>query len=626
AALGEVVSADELGGAALHSHTSGCSDHFAGDEAEGFRLMREIAGTLPRPPPPPPAEPPADPMFPSAELASLGLNLLPREGEARRIGLLNILARLLDSSQLLEFKPTFSHGLVCGFGRICGRTVGLMGSWTRLGEKDAVKGAHFLELCGHRGLPLVSLVHTEPDLPEPAGSEALAESAAACLRAKARMMALSAAFPLPRLSLIVGDAAGCDYFLMVRRAGDPRWNSWGVATLMAEEPLQIDAQKMVFKILKASGGRCMSPDFLLAWPNGRLSERLDAAEPGADAFKAAGQLWIDDVIRPAETRLQLDRLLRLSLHYSGLPVHSAGPVAKQQQPSGSRPTYWPMPAYSAVRDGDGQARLRLVASRWGGSGRGRRRLGLLLLLLMVRVLGQGLRVRVGRPVPAQQGVLLLRVLILGLLVSIGAAVMARLLLLLVAGALARPAVVFFQVDGQNVRVLKFLLSVANERSAHLKAGAIGVPRPGLGLLHPGQLNIVHEARVLEHVGPVSEPAAAERALVRPLTRMHRDVPAQVGGGGEPLAAVVALVLGAGPAGLGGPARPASCRLQAAAAAENFLTGGFVCEAAQVQANAVGPVGGDDLPAVLLVVRLRQLVPVHPDVLQQLQHLGGQVRD
>ncbi|PAA69897.1 hypothetical protein BOX15_Mlig021687g2, partial [Macrostomum lignano] len=303
AALGEVVSADELGGAALHSHTSGCSDHFAGDEAEGFRLMREIAGTLPRPPPPPPAEPPTDPMFPSAELASLGLNLLPREGEARRIGLLNILARLLDSSQLLEFKPTFSHGLVCGFGRICGRTVGLMGSWTRLGEKDAVKGAHFLELCGHRGLPLVSLVHTEPDLPEPAGSEALAESAAACLRAKARMMALSAAFPLPRLSLIVGDAAGCDYFLM--------------------------------------GGRCMSPDFLLAWPNGRLSERLDAAEPGADAFKAAGQLWIDDVIRPAETRLQLDRLLRLSLHYSGLPVHSAGPVARQQQPSGSRPTYWP---------------------------------------------------------------------------------------------------------------------------------------------------------------------------------------------------------------------------------------------------------------------------------------------
>uniref|UniRef100_A0A1I8FQV2 Carboxyl_trans domain-containing protein n=1 Tax=Macrostomum lignano TaxID=282301 RepID=A0A1I8FQV2_9PLAT len=328
AALGEVVSADELGGAALHSHTSGCSDHFAGDEAEGFRLMREIAGTLPRPPPPPPAEPPADRS--SASTCCRGRARRAANRPAEHPG------RLLDSSQLLEFKPTFSHGLVCGFGRICGRTVGLMGSWTRLGEKDAVKGAHFLELCGHRGLPLVSLVHTEPDLPEPAGSEALAESAApACLRAKARMMALSAAFPLPRLSLIVGDAAGCgDYFLMVRRAGDPRWNSWGVATLMAEEPLQIDAQKMFSRRATAPHtesnpeptGRPlrMSPDFLLAWPNGRLSERLDAAEPGADAFKAAGQLWIDDVIRPAETRLQLDRLLRLSLHYSGLPVHSAG--------------------------------------------------------------------------------------------------------------------------------------------------------------------------------------------------------------------------------------------------------------------------------------------------------------
>ena len=151
AATGEVVTAEELGGADLHCATSGVADHFADDEPHALRIARQLVralpdpgeGNLPRTAPRPPA-------FDPAEIRGL-LPADPRQPMPVR----SVLARLLDGSELTEFKARFGPSLITGFAHVHGYQVGVIANDGILFSESAVKGAHFIELCCQRNIPLL---------------------------------------------------------------------------------------------------------------------------------------------------------------------------------------------------------------------------------------------------------------------------------------------------------------------------------------------------------------------------------------------------------------------------------------------------------------------------------------
>lgn len=146
AATGEEVSAEELGGADVHCKVSGVSDHLALDEPHALQLTRQVVASLP---PPPPGSlhqvPPEPPLYDAAELGGL-VPTDPRQPMPMR----PLLARLLDGSRLLEFKPDYGDSLVCGFAHIEGFAVGVVANDGVLFSDSAVKGAHFVQLCCQR--------------------------------------------------------------------------------------------------------------------------------------------------------------------------------------------------------------------------------------------------------------------------------------------------------------------------------------------------------------------------------------------------------------------------------------------------------------------------------------------
>src|SRR5205814_4375061 len=153
AATGEVVSAEDLGGADVHSRASGVTDHYALDDAHALGIARRIVGNLNRTKPAPlQCEPPREPLYPAEEIYGIIPNDVRRPYDVREI-----IARIVDGSELDEFKQLYGATLVCGFARICGYPVGILANNGILFSESALKGAHFIELCVQRGIPLVFL-------------------------------------------------------------------------------------------------------------------------------------------------------------------------------------------------------------------------------------------------------------------------------------------------------------------------------------------------------------------------------------------------------------------------------------------------------------------------------------
>jgi 3-methylcrotonyl-CoA carboxylase beta subunit len=153
AATGEVISAEELGGGDLHTRRSGVADHLAVDDRDALAIVRSIVATLPARGPAPwetaPPEPPAVPIdtLTAAVPADLRTPYDPRE----------IIARLVDGSRFHEFKANYGTTLVCGFAHLHGHRVGILANQGVIFSASALKGAHFIELCDQRGIPLIFL-------------------------------------------------------------------------------------------------------------------------------------------------------------------------------------------------------------------------------------------------------------------------------------------------------------------------------------------------------------------------------------------------------------------------------------------------------------------------------------
>ncbi|XP_066049115.1 biotin-dependent 3-methylcrotonyl-coenzyme A carboxylase beta1 subunit-like isoform X2 [Chamaea fasciata] len=167
AATGEDVSPEDLGGARLHSQVSGCSDHFAASEEEAYVCIRNIVSTLNCHPVPGEDREPDSPLYSPEEL----LGLAPLDYSCT-LPVKLILSRLVDGSRFQEFKATYGTTLVTGFGHVEGHLVGIVANNGELAHDAALKGSHFVQLCGQRGIPILFLQNTAP---QPAGPASISQ-------------------------------------------------------------------------------------------------------------------------------------------------------------------------------------------------------------------------------------------------------------------------------------------------------------------------------------------------------------------------------------------------------------------------------------------------------------------
>lgn len=292
AATGEDVSAEELGGAKLHSRVSGCVDHFAATEQEAYSCTRLIISTLNFDPPPDGCADFEDPLYDTRELAGLA----PRDYSCT-LDIKLILSRLVDGSKFLEFKADYGTTLVTGFAAIEGYLVGIVASNGALAHDAALKGSHFVQLCNQRNIPLLFLQNTTSQEPLPL-SLSKAEVLTNRLKAQASMMASVACASVPKITLVVGGCHGGESFAMC--------------------------------------GRSFEPNFFFLWPNARIGlvdadcappsrlEEGDRSEDGEEftalltrlkeessAFYSSARLWDDGVILPEDTRQVLSKCLQI---------------------------------------------------------------------------------------------------------------------------------------------------------------------------------------------------------------------------------------------------------------------------------------------------------------------------
>ncbi|KRE34723.1 methylcrotonoyl-CoA carboxylase [Mycobacterium sp. Soil538] len=282
AATGEVVTAEELGGGDLHSKVSGVTDHLAHDDRDALRIVRRIVGTLaPKADAPWEVAPTVEPVADQAEL----YDVVPVDPRVP-YDVHEVISRIVDGGEFAEFKASYGTTLVTGFARIHGHPVGIVANNGVLFGESAVKGAHFIELCDKRLIPLLFLQNISGFM---VGRD---YEAGGIAKHGAKMVTAVACARVPKLTVVIGGSYGAGNYSMC--------------------------------------GRAYSPRFLWMWPNARISVmggeqaasvlatvRGDMTAEEEEAFKApiraqyesqgnpyysTARLWDDGVIDPVDTR------------------------------------------------------------------------------------------------------------------------------------------------------------------------------------------------------------------------------------------------------------------------------------------------------------------------------------
>ena len=297
AATGEVVSAEDLGGADVHARISGVADHYAMDDAHALSIVRHIVGNLNKPKQPGvELRQPLDPLYDPAELHGAVPTDLRKPYDAREV-----IARIVDGSQLDEFKQLYGTTLVCGFAHIFGYPVGIIANNGILFSESAQKAAHFIELCCQRGIPLVFLQNITGFM---VGQK---YEAGGIAKDGAKMVTAVASANVPKFTVIVGGSFGAGNYGMCGRAFNPRflwmWPNARINVMGGEQAASVLATVRRDNI-EAKGG---------SWPKDEeeafKSPIRDKFEREGHPYYASARLWDDGVIDPADTR----RVLGLSL-------------------------------------------------------------------------------------------------------------------------------------------------------------------------------------------------------------------------------------------------------------------------------------------------------------------------
>jgi 3-methylcrotonyl-CoA carboxylase beta subunit len=293
AATGEVVTAEELGGGEVHAKTSGVTDHLAEDDAHALRIIRQIVGTLrARGPLPWSVEPAEEPA-----LDPVGLYGVVPTDPRTPYDVREVIARITDGSRFAEFKAEFGNTLVTGFGRIHGHPVGIVANNGILFSESAQKGAHFIELCDQRGIPLLFLQNISGFM---VGRQ---YEAGGIAKHGAKMVTAVATTRVPKLTVVIGGSYGAGNYSMCGRAYSPRflwmWPNAKISVMGGEQAASVLATVKRDR-LAAAGEK---------WPE-KAEEEFKAPiraryEAQGNAYYATARLWDDGVIDPLETRAVL---------------------------------------------------------------------------------------------------------------------------------------------------------------------------------------------------------------------------------------------------------------------------------------------------------------------------------
>jgi 3-methylcrotonyl-CoA carboxylase beta subunit len=290
AATGEIVSAEELGGAEVHARRSGVADHYALDDRHALALMRQIVGHFgPTPAPSLPIGEAAEPLHPLAELERLVPVDLRRQYDARAL-----IARLVDGSDLAEFKPLYGETLVTGFARIEGIEVGILANNGVLFSESALKGAHFIELCCKRKIPLLFLQNITGFM---VGSQ---YEAGGIAKDGAKLVTAVACAAVPKITVIVGGSYGAGNYGMAGRAYSPRflftWPNARISVMGGEQAASVLAT--IRRDGLEGAGQTWSAEDEAAF-KAPVIQRYEAE---GNPYFATARLWDDGIILPSETR------------------------------------------------------------------------------------------------------------------------------------------------------------------------------------------------------------------------------------------------------------------------------------------------------------------------------------
>ena len=275
AATGEEVTAEELGGGELHSRRSGVTDHLADNDAHALEIVREIVATLaPRTPSPWERAPVSEPAVDPATLLGVIPSDLRRPYDAREV-----IARTIDGSRWHEFKELYGPTLVTGFAHIHGHPVGILANNGILFSESALKGAHFIELCDQRRVPLVFLQNITGFM---VGRD---YEAGGIAKHGAKLVTAVSTARVPKLTVICGGSFGAGNYGMAGRAFSPRmlwmWPGARISVMGGEQ-----AAAVMTEVGQGETGA-------------RLREQY---ERQGHPYYATARLWDDGVIDPRDTR------------------------------------------------------------------------------------------------------------------------------------------------------------------------------------------------------------------------------------------------------------------------------------------------------------------------------------
>lgn len=302
AATGEVVSAEDLGGADVHSRTSGVTDHYAQNDHHAIELARRAVGNLNRVKPQQLDTAAAvEPHYDVSEL----YGVIPEDSKTP-YDVREVIARIVDGSEFDEFKELYGTTLVCGFARIHGFPVGIVANNGILFSESALKGAHFIELCCRRNIPLVFLQNITGFM---VGSK---YESGGIAKDGAKLVTAVACAKVPKFTVIIGGSFGAGNYGMCGRAYSPRflwtWPNSRISVMGGEQAAQVLAQVRRDNI-EAKGEQ---------WPDNEAEAFMEPIreqyETQGSPYYAAARLWDDGIIDPADTRTVLGLGISASLN------------------------------------------------------------------------------------------------------------------------------------------------------------------------------------------------------------------------------------------------------------------------------------------------------------------------
>ena len=308
AATGEVVTAEELGGADVHTRLSGVADHLAEDDEHALDLLRAAVATLP------PATPwltPEAPDDPAEDPEGL-YDVVPADPRIP-YDVREVIRRIVDGSRMHEFKARYGETLVCAFAKIHGYPVGILANNGVLFSESAVKGAHFIELCQQRRIPLLFLQNISGFM---VGKDYENRGIA---KDGAKLVTAVACATVPKLTVVIGGSFGAGNYGMCGRAYDPRflwmWPNARISVMGGEQAAMVLATVRRDRVEGEGGAWSAEEEYAFKKPI------RDQYETQGSPYYSTARLWDDGIIDPVDTRRVLGLALAAASYAEPEPVN-----------------------------------------------------------------------------------------------------------------------------------------------------------------------------------------------------------------------------------------------------------------------------------------------------------------